>query len=124
MISSFLGYRINKFCGEHLMIVNESPAPDPTHYPSPKERSVPENASESYTEEDIVEDNGSNENGPVASALLQNEQAFHHLKILKSSQSDLEYERKKVASVEAQEKPNKKVFSQVCNLKVNIFRYC
>lgn len=109
---SFTGYRVNKFCGEHLIIANESPVPDPTYHPT-QQRSPSEN--------DIEIDSSGNENkldGPVAEALIQNEQMFHQLKIWKPSPSELENERKKAAAVNnAYKQPSirKGVYSQVCN---------
>lgn len=54
---------------------------------------------------------------PVAEALIQNEQTFHHLKILKSSPAEEAYERQLAAAAEAnlnRKNRPKKVYSQVC----------
>lgn len=111
-----VGYRLNKFCGEHLIVVNESPEPA-LEYPSPtQQRSLPdENDIERMSSSLREEDNGIERNGPVAEALIQNEQMFHHLKILKPSPSETENERRKSASqAEKLEKQSvRKVYSQV-----------
>lgn len=64
---------------------------------------------------------------PVAEALIQNEQTFHHLKILKSSPADEAYERQLAAAAEAnlnrQHRP-KKVYSQVCGFVDKLGRKC
>lgn len=95
---------MNKFCGEHLKVTNESPEPELEL--SLHQRSVPK------------ENDGSRvrRNGPIAEALIQNEQMFHSLKILKPSPSDKENERRKSAAMaEKLEKTNNKkgVYSQV-----------
>lgn len=108
-----LGYRLNKYCGEHLIVVNESPEPElisPT-----QQRSVPD---ENNTGSGALRDDNSVErDGPVAEALIQNEQMFHHLKILKPSPSELENEqRQSISQFEKLEKKSpRKVYSQVCN---------
>lgn len=117
-----VGYRLNKFCGEHLIVVNESPEPEPA-YP-PHQRSVPNAADSSndierHAHSDLFKTNSIVRDGPVAEALIQNEQMFHHLKILKPSPSETENERRKSASNGEQltlEKPNprKGIYSQVC----------
>lgn len=59
---------------------------------------------------------------PLAEALIQNEQTFHHLKILKSSPADEAYERQLAAAAEAnlnRKNRPKKVYSQVCGFYVN-----
>lgn len=53
---------------------------------------------------------------PIAEALIQNEQTYHHLKILKSSPAEETYEQKLTAATEAklnQQNRRKKVYSQV-----------
>lgn len=108
------GYRLNKFCGEHLVVVNESPEPDPI--PPPHQRSLSNDIEKKYSsltrEANLVD-----RDGPIAEALIQNEQMFHHLKILKPSPSEMENERRKsVAASEQVEKPapRKGIYSQVC----------
>lgn len=101
---------MNKFCGEHLKVTNESPEPELEL--SLHQRSV-------TNENDMQNDDvGAHRNGPIAEALIQNEQMFHHLKILKPSPSEMENERRKSAAMEAklEKTANKKgVYSQVCN---------
>lgn len=101
---------MNKFCGEHLKVTNESPEPELEL--SLHQRSV-------TNENDMQnDDGGAHRNGPIAEALIQNEQMFHHLKILKPSPSEMENERRKSAAMEAklEKTANKKgVYSQVCN---------
>lgn len=100
-----LGYRLNKYCGQHLRIENESPDPEP-EFPL-YQRSVPSN-------NDIQR---SERNGPIAEALIQNEQMFHSLKILKPSPSETENERRKSALIEDKHDKaatRKGIYSQVC----------
>lgn len=100
---------MNKYCGEHLIIVNESPLPDPPYPLSPNQRSLPHNTND--------EENSIEQDGPIAEALIQSDQMLHHLKILKSSPSETEYERRKTAAEIEQIKQNsekrKGVYSQV-----------
>lgn len=113
-----VGYRLNKFCGEHLIVVNESPEPELEYPPTPHHRSLPEE--NDIDRGGLRDENGIERNGPVAEALIQNEQMFHHLKILKPSPSEMENERRKSASqAEKIDKPAttraraRKVYSQV-----------
>lgn len=119
-----IGYRLNKFCGEHLVVVNESPEPQPD-YPT-HQRSLPYFDSSSDIErysKDLHEANNVDREGPVAEALIQNEQMFHHLKILKPSPSEMENERRKSVSAGEQlaidkPTPRKGVYSQVWSLSI------
>lgn len=110
-----LGYRLNKFCGEHLVVVNESPEAEPEYaVAEQKQRYVPNENYVEHIPNGLREENGIDSNGPVAEALIQNEQMFHSLKILKPSPSEMENQRRKsIADVEKYEKPRKGVYSQV-----------
>lgn len=104
-----LGYRLNKFCGEHLKLTNESPDPEPEL--SLQQRSV------SNGDDIQSDDNSMQRDAPIAEALIQNEQMFHHLKILKPSPSETEGERRKAAIMAKKiDQPAtwKGVYSQVC----------
>lgn len=106
-----LGYRLNKFCGEHLKVKNESPEPEP-------ELSMHQQRSVSNENDIQSDDNGMQRDGPFAEALIQNELMFHHLKILKPSPSETENERRKSASMAGKldkPAPRKGVYSQVCD---------
>ncbi|XP_031624610.1 uncharacterized protein LOC116341594 isoform X2 [Contarinia nasturtii] len=106
-------YRLNKFCGEHLVVVNESPEPEPEIGDSPEPRSLPNENEIERIPSGLQEENGVEREGPIAEALIQNEQMFHHLKILKPSPSEMENQRRK-STAEAQQidKPRKGVYSQ------------
>lgn len=115
------GLRLNKYCGEHLIIANESPVSDPTP-PTHQLRSVrdKEKSLTSNTLE-LADDDSEVFDHPIAEALIQNEQTFHHLKILKSSPQDEAYERQLAAAAEAKmdrQNPRKKVYSQVCGSRL------
>lgn len=107
-----LGYRLNKFCGEHLVVVNETPELDPEPDDMQHQRSL---SNENDIERIPSGLHDENRDGPIAEALIQNEQMFHSLKILKPSPSEMENERRKSPSAaEKQDKPRKGVYSQVC----------
>lgn len=123
-ISVTAGYRLNKYCGEHLIIANESPQLDPILPPTHHQRAVPDKQKTALTSNTLeLSDGNEADDGaaevfdePVAEALIQNEQAFHHLKILKSSPVDDAYEREIIAAAKAKlnrQQPKKKVYSQV-----------
>lgn len=100
-----VGYRVSKYCGEHLVIVNESPVPESTYH---SQRSLPS------TENDVEQ---ADEDGPRAEALIQSDQMFHHLKILKPAPSEMQSEYQRPADNSDQmpyRKPRKGVYSQVC----------
>lgn len=109
-----LGYRLNKFCGEHLIVVNETPEPEPI-LPT-QQRSLTDDNNFEHGSSRLDEENSVERDGPIAEALIQNEQMFHHLKILKPSPTELENERRKsISQSEKLEKPSpRKVYSQVC----------
>lgn len=97
------------------MVVNESPEPEPEIVDAPAQRSVPNENEVERIPSALKEENGIEREGPFAEALIQNEQMFHHLKILKPSPSEMENQRRKsLAEVEQLEKPRKGVYSQVC----------
>lgn len=101
-----LGYRVSKYCGEHLVVVNESPVPEPTYH---FQRSL------SSTDNDINQ-NTADPDGPIAEALIQNDKMFHNLKILKPAPSDMQSEiQLPDAAVDQMtyRKPRKNVYSQV-----------
>ncbi|XP_055298698.1 uncharacterized protein LOC129566635 isoform X2 [Sitodiplosis mosellana] len=104
-------YRLNKFCGEHLVVVNEVPELEPEEPDDmPQQRSLPNENDVERVPSGLREEN---RDGPIAEALIQNEQMFHHLKILKPSPSEIENERRKSALVtEKIDKPRKGVYSQ------------
>lgn len=107
---------MNKFCGEHLIVVNETPEPALEYPPSTQQRSLSdENDIDKLSSSLREDDNDIERNGPVAEALIQNEQMFHHLKILKPSPSEMENERRKSASQaeKLEKQPARKVYSQV-----------
>lgn len=110
----FVGYRVTKYCGEHLVLVNELPEPDPVpvHQSTKLRRSI-----ESKDEKDASESENvfSDLEGPVAEALIQNDQMFHNLKILKSSPSEIQGNGRSVPGEDTKSaKLNKGVFySQV-----------
>lgn len=65
--------------------------------------------------------NDNNGGGPIAEALIQNEQMFHSLKILKPSPSEIEKERRKSMQTQTAEKDTNtasqrkgRIYSQVC----------
>lgn len=95
---------MNKYCGEHLIVVNESPVPEPTYH---SQRSLSNNGN------DDTEKNDVDSNGPVAEALIQNEQMFHHLKILKPSPSEMQNERIDSTGSSKKQAMRKGVYSQV-----------
>lgn len=64
MFLSSSDFRLNKFCGEHLLIGNEKQSVD-----------------------DLSKTN-ERKGEPVAEARIQTDQSFHHLKILKSGDSN------------------------------------
>lgn len=108
-----LGYRLNKFCGEHLVVVNEVAELEPEETDDmPQQRSLPY---ENDVERVPIGLREENPGEPIAEALIQNEQMFHHLKILKPSPSEIENERKTALAAEKVNKPPRKgVYSQVC----------
>lgn len=117
------GFRLNKYCGEHLIIANESPISDPTP-PTHQLRSV-RDKKKSLTSNtlELADDDAEVFDHPIAEALIQNEQTFHHLKILKSSPQDEAYERQLAAAAEAKmdrQNPRKKVYSQVCGSRSKV----
>lgn len=117
------GFRLNKYCGEHLVIANESPALDPTP-PTHQLRSI-NNKRKSLTSNtlELADDDAEVFDEPIAEALIQNEQTFHHLKILKSSPAEDAYERQMAGAAEAKlnrQSQRKKVYSQVRILHRNI----
>lgn len=92
--------------------MNESPELElePELIDSPKQRS-----SSNENEIERIPSGLQTENGPIAEALIQNEQMFHHLKILKPSPSEMENQRRKsISDAENLDKPRKGVYSQVC----------
>lgn len=117
---SSVGYRLNKFCGEHLKVENESPEPE-SELPSFHQRSIShKNDIRRATNDDMVRNN--NNGGPIAEALIQNEQMFHSLKILKPSPSEMEKEHHKSAQTDEKDttdtasKRKGRIYSQVCIL--------
>lgn len=66
-----------------------------------------------------MERNNNNNGGPIAEALIQNEQMFHSLKILKPSPSEMEKERHKSTQTDEKDtdtasKRKGRIYSQVC----------
>lgn len=119
-----LGYRLNKYCGEHLVVVNEIQELEQEPDNVPHQRSLSNENDIERVPSGFREENN---DGPIAEALIQNEQMFHHLKILKPSPSELENERRKSASTDENvDRPRKGVYSQVCNYlnEYNNFVYC
>lgn len=104
VIVIYVGYRITKYCGEHLVLVNELPEPDPVHQSTNLKRTI-------KAKSEKKADRG----GPVAEALIQNDQMFHNLKILKSSPSEKDSNRQSAPDEDAKSaKLNQGVFySQV-----------
>lgn len=74
-----------------------------------------------------VEQTDEDPNGPIAEALIQSDQMFHHLKILKPAPSEMQSENHRPADnfdEMAYRKPRKGVYSQVSTFSVaapNIF---
>lgn len=109
---------MNKFCGEHLKVENESPEPQP-ELPSIHQQSNSrlKNNVRRATNDIMWNDNNL---GPITKALIQNEQMFHSLKILKPSPSEMEKERRKPMQATEKDptdtasKRKGKVYSQVC----------
>lgn len=96
-IFNYVGYRVTKYCGEHLVLVNELPEPDPdpipVHQSTKLKRSLrPKNEKESSESDNVSSDR----EGPVAEEIIQNDQMFHNLKILKSSPSEIQGNRQSV----------------------------
>lgn len=113
-----------------MVVANESPEPDPELLPYQRSVYKPnDNSRDSSSLHDDSygigngDENGIERNGPIAEALIQNEQMFHHLKILKPSPSETENQRRKSALVpdQLEKQPPRKVYSQVykSNLKKN-----
>lgn len=121
---------MNKFCGEHLKVENESPDPQP-ELPSFHQQSISRSKNNVRRAVNDMEHNNDNVS-PIAEPLIQNEQMFHSLKILKPSPSETEKERRKSMQMTAENdstdtalKRKGKVYSQVCiqrNKKIpNVF---
>lgn len=95
-----------------MVVVNEVPELEPEPDDVPHQRSLSNENDIERVPSGLREESN---DGPIAEALIQNEQMFHHLKILKPSPSELENERRKSASAaEKMDKPRKGVYSQVC----------
>lgn len=94
---------MNKYCGQHLIIANEIQPTEPDSLPSP-----PRSHSPTYDA-----DKEPPKGEPVAEALIQNEQSFHHLKILKSSIEQPEQIPYEPIRPTKQKNKNRRVYSQV-----------
>lgn len=102
---------MNKYCGQHLIIANEIQPTEPDSLPSP-----PRSHSPTWDA-----DNEPHKGEPVAEALIQNEQSFHHLKILKSSIEQPEQIPYEPIRPTKQKNKNRRVYSQVSGF-YRIFR--
>lgn len=92
--SFFSDFRLNKYCGEHLLIGNEKQSED--DFTKTKER----------------------KGEPVAEARIQTDQSFHHLKILKSGDSNDSQRQIVPNEKEHKRRKNHRVYSQVTFLKI------
>lgn len=111
----YLGYRVIKYCGEHLVLVNELPEPDPdpvsVHQSTKLTRSLKPNNEKDASKSGIF---SSDRDVPVAETLVQNDQMFHNLKIFKSSSSEIQSDRHSVPDEDTKSAIlNEGVFSQV-----------
>lgn len=114
---------MNKYCGQHLIIANEIQEESEPAFPTHRTRSTLhryDDADNSGSDEDASDGKGE----PVAEALIQNDQQFHHLKILKSAgdeQTPIEPPIKptKSKNTNANSK-NRRVYSQVRSIIVII----
>lgn len=98
-IVSFTAYRVNKYCGQHLIVANEVQDVDSDPLPLPRARSTPDD------DEERAE--------PVAEALIQNDQNFHHLKILTSSAERPVHVPYEPIKPTKQKNKNRRIYSQV-----------
>lgn len=101
-----------------MVVANESPEPDPELLPYQRSVFKPHDISgdsSSLHDDGYGDDKGNERDGPIAEALIQNEQMFHHLKILKPSPSETENQRRKSAQMadKLEKQPPRKVYSQV-----------
>lgn len=105
----FPAYRLNKYCGQHLIIANELQESDPSPaFPTHRTRST------LHRFETDGDDAAAEEKGePVAEALIQNDQQFHHLKILKSSDEHAEHVEPIKPIKQKNFAKNRRVYSQV-----------
>lgn len=103
---------MNKFCGEHLKVENESPEPEPV-LPSFHQRSISHKNDVRRATNDMERNNynDDDDNGPIAEALIH-DQMFHSLKILKPSPSEIEKEHHKSTQTQTEEKDTGSASSQ------------
>lgn len=111
-----------------MKVENESPDPEPElpsfHRRSISHKNVIRRATkdvERNNDNNHSNNNGGGDGGPIAEALIQNEQMFHSLKILKPSPSEIEKESHKSMQTQTAEKDTNtasqrkgRIYSQVC----------
>lgn len=99
-----------------MKLENESPEPEP-ELPLFQQRPV---SNKNDIRRDTNDMERKSRGGPIAEALIQNEQMFHSLKILKPSPSEIQKERRKPMPMtekdptDTSSKRKGKVYSQVC----------
>lgn len=89
--------------------------PEPT-YQSPR--------SLSPSADNDIEPSNNDPNGPIAEALIQSDQSFHSLKILKPAPSEMQNEQHKTkedADQMSYRQPRRGVFSQVSDNRIRVF---